>query len=394
MWDIDISPPYLKFFLPPLFSRTQSGKKCRRVVTASGFSVFIMWSGLFTMAWGECRLEKDSGEESGVMVRRVVGSCTSEERLTLAIKGEDVRQALQAGRGIELEGVVLTGDVMLDQLPVEEVSQEDLAFPLVGKRLVSGHIEEVRRIRGPLILRHVEVQGVIATNFVTGGYLLVEGPVSIQKSTVHQSIDFSRAAFLDGVDFSGSNILHEGFFIQSVFAKGANFEAVKFGTHTRFHKAIFGEKATFSGSTFQGVAEFLEVTYHQEAVFSNAHFTMGTGFSGTRFQQSATFNDAIFGREAYFRFVEFAGDARFQGVTFGAATDFTEAKFHATWDFSHADFAVLPDFPKAQADVLAESENRFLDAKVQAGLFAFLLGVLLVFILRVRRSHRPKPEKS
>ncbi len=356
--------------------------------------MFVTWSCLITLAWGECRLEQDSDESSRVMVRRVVGSCTSDERLTLAVKADEVLQALKAGRGIELEGVVLTGDVLLDQLPVEAVVPQDLARPFISDRLSSGHIETVRRIRGPFLLRHVEVQGVIATNFVTGGYLLVEGPFSIRDSTVQRSIDFSRSAFLDSVDFSGSNILHEGFFIQSVFAKGANFEAVNFGTHTRFHKAVFGEKATFTGSTFQGLAEFLEVTYHQEAEFSNAHFTMGTGFSGTRFQQQATFNQAVFDREAYFRFVEFDGDARFQSVTFGAATDFTEAKFHAAWDFAHANFAVLPDFPKAQAEVLAESENRLQDARVQASIFAFLIGALLVFMFRVRRSKRGKSKNS
>ena len=132
--------------------------------------MLLCGTSLITAAWGECRLEQNSDDSTQVMVRRLVGPCTSEERLKLAIPGEDVLKAIQDGRGIDLEGVVLTGDVMLDRLPVEGVISNDLALPLVGKRLTSGHIEEVRRIRGPFILRHVEVQGLIATNFVTQGY--------------------------------------------------------------------------------------------------------------------------------------------------------------------------------------------------------------------------------
>lgn len=348
---------------------------------------------LVAATWGECRLERND-DEAQVMMRRLVGSCTADERLTLAINGEDVIQALQDGRGVELEGVVLTGDVMLDRLSVEAVTPKDLATPLVGERLFSGHIEEVRRLRGPLILRHVQVQGVIATNFVMQGYLLAEGPVRIQDTMIQRSIDFSRTAFLEDVEFSGSNILFEGFFIQSVFSKGANFETVNFGTHSRFHKSAFGGKAVFTGSTFQGLAEFLEVMFQQEAGFANVHFAMGTGFSGSRFQQQATFTQAVFDREAYFRFAEFDGDARFQGASFGAATDFTEAKFRADWNFAQAKFAVVPQFPKAQAEVLAGPGNRWKDARVQSGLFAFLFIVLMVFIFRSRRAQREKSTKS
>ena len=356
--------------------------------------MLVYGSCLLPVAWAECRLEPISEAGPHVMVRRLVGTCTTGERRNLAIKGEEVLQALMEGRGIELDGVVLTGDVMLDRLPVEAVTPEDFGIPIVGERLSSSHIEEVRRIRGPLILRHVEVQDVIATNFVMHGFLLVEGPVGIVDTTIQRSIDFSRTAFLDEVEFSGSHIFHEGFFIQTVFTKSANFENMNFGMHSRFHKVVFGGKATFTDSTFRGLAELLEVTYRQEADFANAHFIMGTGFSGSSFEQQATFTRAAFDREAYFRFVIFEGDAKFQGARFGAAADFTEARFQAGWDFANVNFAVLPQFPKDQSNILTGAGNRFKDAKVQAGIFVLLFIFFLVFILRSRRSRHVKTSKS
>jgi len=338
----------------------------------------------------ECRVDQHGDILANMAVWRLIGPCTPDERLNLAIPGEKVVLALQKGHGIKLEGVVLTGDVMLDRLPVEPVTPKDLGIPFVGERLASGHIREVRRIRGPLILTDVEVQGVLATNFVRGGYLIIEGPVRLQKTVVQRSIDFSRTAFLNDVHFAGSSILYEGFFIQTVFAKGADFETVNFGTHSRFHKAVFGGQALFREATFQGLAEFLEVAFYQDADFSKVHFIMGTGFSGTQFFQDVTFSQTVFDREAYFRFAQFDGDVTFQGGSFGAAADFTEATFVAEVDFTGSKFSVVPQFPPQFTKGLPGSGNRLRDLRVQTWLFGVLFLVLLVFLYRAWGSRREK----
>ena len=325
------------------------------------------------------------------MIRRLIGPCTPDERLQLAIAGEEVLTAIQEGLAIELDGVVVTGDVSLDRLPVEPVLPKDRALALVGDRLTLGHIENVRRVRAPVQLSGVEVQGIWATNFVRDGYLIIEENFLVRDTVIQQSMDFSRTAFLGTVDFSGSTILYEGFFIQTVFAQGANFRQMHFGTHSRFHKAVFGGPTLFQSATFQGLAEFLEVAFLQEADFSGVQFIMGTGFSGAQFRQKATFAHSGFDREAYFRFTEFEADVTFQGASFGAAADFTEAKFLADWDFAGTRFAVGPQFPEPLAKSIARQGNRWQDPRVQAGMFGVLTILFLLYLYRARKSQRKTP---
>ena len=301
-------------------------------------SVFcvVVWVVASAMSWGVCRV--DEGTDPQVMVRDLKGTCGDEDRQALAVSADDVLTALRQGRGVVLKGVVLAGDLPLDRLSLQPFEPGLVKHPAIVERIEAEQVSEVRVMHGPFMLEDVEVQGILATNLIEPGYIVVRGPVSLRGSTIRQSMDLSRMIFLDRADFSDLHIGHEGFFIRAMFVRGADFTRTAFGTHSRFHRARFLGKATFTGARFDGLAEFLEVSFAEDAEFARTRFLQGTGFSGSRFHKILDLSEARFDREAYFRFTEYLGQADFRRTLFRNTADFTEARFQGTVDFREAVF--------------------------------------------------------
>lgn len=296
----------------------------------------VVWVVASAMSWGACRV--DEGTDPQVMVRQLEGTCGEEDRHSLAVSADDVLTALRQGRGVVLKGVVLAGDLPLDRLSLQPFEPGLVGHPAIAERIEAEQVSEVRVIHGPFILEDVDVQGILATNLIEPGYVVVRGPVSLRGSTIRQSIDLSRMVFLDRADFSDMQIGHEGFLIQALFVRDADFTRTAFGTHSRFHRARFLGKAVFTGARFQGLAEFLEVSFAEDAGFARSRFLQGTGFSGSRFHKTLDLSEARFEREVYFRFAEFLGKADFHRALFRNTADFTEARFQGAVDFREAVF--------------------------------------------------------
>ena len=352
--------------------------------------VCLLWLVTTAMGDGPCRIEQPAS--SAMMVRILTGECSEEERLSLAISAKDVLAALQAGQGVRLDGVSLKGDLMLDSLPMEPIPDRGLLPVVVKDRFEKKKLTEVRVLKGPLILHDVDVQGILATNLVKHGFMIAQGPVSITGSTFRRSVDFSRVIFLDQVDFSKTTIGYEGFFIQSMFLKSADFSNADFGTHSRFHKAVFAGDATFKDAGFHGLAEFLEVGFFKEADFSETRFAQGTGFSGSRFREAPDFSGSTFERETFFRFAQFEKGGKFRGGIFRKTADFTEATFRGEADFSRVVFDEPPEFTDAALADRFRSVPGVRDPQAQAGLFVLAGLFLLLFFFLIRKnankSHR------
>lgn len=300
------------------------------------FICVIIWVVGSGMSWGVCRIEE--GTDPRVLVRELKGSCGDEDRQALAVAADDVLAALQQGRGVALKGVVLAGDLHLDRLSLQPFDAGLVQHSAIVEHVEAERVSEVRVINGPFMLEDVEVQGILATNLIKSGYIVVRGPVSLQGSTIQRSVDLSRMVFLDRADFSDAHIGHEVFFIKAMFARDADFTQTAFGTHSRFHKARFMGKVAFTGARFHGLAEFLEVSFAEDAGFARTRFLQGTGFSGSRFQKTLDLSEARFDREAYFRFTEYQGKADFHRVLFRNTADFMEARFQGDVDFREAVF--------------------------------------------------------
>ena len=318
----------------------------RRLMVMPTWSVSLLCAVVLVagsaMSWGVCRVEE--GTDPRVMVRELKGTCGDEERRALAVSADDVLTALDQDQGVVLKGVALAGDLPLDRLRLQPFEPGLVRHPAITERIEAERVSAVRVIDGPFILEDVEVQGILATNprFRGGkpekGYVVARGPVSLRGSTIRQSMDLSRMVFLDRADFSGMHVGYEGFFIQAMFARDADFTRTSFGTHSRFHRARFLGKAAFTGARFHGLAEFLEVSFAEDAGFARTRFLQGTGFSGSRFHKTLDLSEARFDREVYFRFAEYQGEADFHRAVFRNTADFTEARFRGSVDFREAVF--------------------------------------------------------
>ena len=351
-----------------------------------GFLLFLLWNGTTSLVFPPCYLEENDQDEKGLLVwkRHLVGSCSEEDREEFAIPASTILTVLQSGRGIDLEGVVVIGDLSLDQLAFETVILDRTPSILAKQAFLREKVEAIRVIHGPLKMRHTHVRGTLATNIMNSGYLLIKGAVDMTGTTFERAVDFSRSIFLHPVNFSEAVIMHEGFFIHALFDAEARFEKTAFGTHSRFHKSVFGHRVTFTGAGFNGLAEFLEVTFQRETGFSRTRFTQGTGFSGSHFQGILDFSEATFDREVFFRFAVFDKDAYFRRTRFRGEADFTEAQFQGRSDFTKVVFDVPPritgiEIPYNSAPLGLQ------DPRVQAGILAFL-AVFLALVLFLKKT--------
>ena len=353
-------------------------------------SVYVFWGmttaflflGCISMVQA-CRIDNSKVSSSDILRQHVVGSCSLEGRTALALPAKSLLEALKAGKSLDLQGVVVTGDVMLEQLPRQPIDQGTLPSQEVRRMLNQRGVKELRIIPGSLIIRDSIFQGNLATN-LRDGALVILGGIDMSGTAFQKSVDFSRTIFLGPSNFSEVTIQFEGFFINSYFTQDATFSKTSFGTHTRFHKAYFGGKVKFDHATFNGIAELLEVIVEKDAGFLRTSFMMGTGFSGALFRGPVNFSHSMFEREGYFRFTTFERTATFSGARFREIVDFTNANFHDSSDFSGVLFEKLPDFSGTDVDIQNQQFGVFQDQRVQWGLWTVFLVFFLFFLWRLR----------
>jgi uncharacterized protein YjbI with pentapeptide repeats len=342
--------------------------------------------GLFPMSVEACRLLPTPPETENVFWVHVEGPCLPEEQAALAVRGADILEALEHGRSVDVEGVLVVDDVMLDLLPLHDVSGHSNIPLAVQERLQQRRIAAVRVIPGSLSIRHSRFEKVLATNLVEGALLML-GAVDFAGTVFQQSIDLSKTVFVGPLEFSKVRVDFEAFFIGSQFDQAVDFSHVTFGTHSRFHKAAFRDRVTFAGAHFTGVAEFLEVEFQQAADFSRSHFASGTGFSGSVFYGQADFSSVTVDHEVYFRFTEFKQQVSFQHTQFHKVVDFSNARFDGGQDFSGVVFHSPPELTGSNLPLDAVSAQGWPSQKAQLGIFAGLV-ILVLFYLWVSKGKK------
>ncbi|TAJ07261.1 MAG: hypothetical protein EPO61_14985 [Nitrospirae bacterium] len=343
------------------------------------FVVLTLWAS----AAGACLIERGAGAPAP-FTRHFGQDCTQQEREAQAVPAAELLAALQAGRGLDLEGVVVVGDVALDQLPLLTPEAVFKLPPRIQDIIPVEDIRDVRLIAGPVAIKDSLVRGTIETNLTTG-LLVINGPVTMTGTTFERMVDLSYAVFGGPVDFSHAILLREGFFIHARFTEGARFEATALGTHSRFHKATFAGPVTFKRAGFNGLAEFLEVQFRQEAQFAQTYFKLGTGFSGSRFGGLLDFSEARFDREAFFTHTLFAKDAYFRRATFVGVADFSDAEFRGLEDFSKVLFSAEPRFTRTKLTGERPIPRGLQDPRIMYGIVAALILFLFWFVYLLKK---------
>ena len=342
--------------------------------------------GLFPVSVEACRLLPTPQGIEDVFWVHLEGPCLPEEQAVLAVRGTDILDALEHGRSIDLEGVLVVDDVMLDLLPLHDLSGHAGIPQAVRERLQKQDIAAVRVVPGSLSIRYSRFEKVLATNLVEGA-LLILGAVDFTGTVFQQSIDLSKTVFVGPLVFSRVRVDFEGFFIGSQFDRAVDFSHVTFGTHSRFHKAGFRDRVTFAEANFTGVAEFLEVEFRQAANFSRSHFASGTGFSGSVFDGPADFSAITVDHEIYFRFAEFKQSVSFQHAQFHNVVDFTNARFDGGQDFSGAIFHTQPELTGSNLPLDPASAQDWRSQQAQLGILVGLV-VLVLFSLWVSKRKK------
>lgn len=348
------------------------------VVTGMLAGLALLWLPLGASA-SSCQVETAAVGLDAALTLHLGADCTEQEREARAVEAAQLLQAFREGKGIDLSGVVVRGDVSLDLLPVGPLTPGLEAITELQGR-------EVRVIAGPVTIVNSVVRGAIRHQSAQG-VLVVKGPVTFSETRFEQIVDFSRSLFMQPVILSGAIFLKESYFVQGRFLRDVFAEKTAFGPHTRFHRSVFQGPVTFQQSGFNGLAEFLEVVFQKDANLSRTYFKLGTGFSGSRFQGLADFSEATFDREAFFTFALFEGDAYFRRATFRSTADFSDAKFKGRDDFSKVFFEKGPEFTRATRSATGQVplgiENPTIQYAITLSLLIFSV-LLIAYLIRSR----------
>jgi uncharacterized protein YjbI with pentapeptide repeats len=330
-------------------------------------------------AQGACVMEREPAGQSAVFMRHLGSGCTEQERKAQAVTADEVLAALKQGKGVDVAGVLIVGDLFLDALPSVTLEAVPNLPSSVRDALRSRQIAEVRRVGGPIVITRSVIRGAVGSR-LTDGAIVVQGPVTLIGTTFERTADFSHTVFLGEVDGSQAVFLSQALFVQAHFAKPVRFEKTAFGPHSRFHRSVFSDSVSFLRAGFNGLSEFLEVTFEKEAGFSRAYFKMGTGFSGSRFGGILDFSEAVFEREAFFTFAVFEQDAYFRRAVFRGAADFSNAEFKGLDDFSKVMFDAQPNFSRVKVSETQRTPGGLQDPRIMYGIAA-LLAVFTIGLL-------------
>ncbi len=344
----------------------------------------ILWGTVLIpgMLRAECTAETGGTGATAAFTLRLNSTCTEAEREARAIPAQDLLRALAGGKGVDLAGVVIQGELLLDELPAQKVAAVGDLSPEDRRVLEGLNDEDVHVIRGPLVIKNSRVQGRIV-NRLKRGFLLITGPVVLVHTHFEGSVDLSRTVFLGLVDGSNATFEQESYFVQDRFTQGAMFSETRFGPHARFHRSMFAGPAIFRGAAFNGLTEFLEVVFEQDANFSRASFGMGTGFSGAHCRAKCDFSAAQFNREAFFLFAIFDRPVTFASARFGSQADFSDASFKEHDDLAQATFArppLLTRTARVTASMPSRADAAPFSQVVTIGLFLMALGALFYII--------------
>jgi hypothetical protein len=325
---------------------------------------------------GAACLVSGASPEEGLFKRHLSESCTKAEREARAVDASALLAVLRKGQTIDLDGVVIRGDLALEALPVT-------ANPPALDGNLGPQDREVRLIPGGLSIVNSVVQGKFVHRS-TDGTLVFSGPISFRGTIFEQMVDLSRSVFTRPVVFSGAVFLAEAYFVQGRFLDEVQGEKTAFGPHTRFHLSHFHEAVTFEQSGFSGLAEFLEVRFDRDVNLARTYFKLGTGFSGCQFAGLADFSEALFDGDAFFTFTRFDGDAYFRRATFRATADFDDAQFNGREDFSKAFFEKGPQFMRAKRSDTSQTvglENPQIQYAITLSLLVFS-ALLIAYLVR------------
>ncbi len=241
----------------------------------------------------------------------LVGGAGTAEAATPArtIDASVLVRAIETGRPVLLEGVVVSGDVRLPRVVDVPVIARNVTF-----------LDDV-------LGAHATFSRVVDLSDST-----IRGRVEFQGARFDAPFVFERADNLGGASFALAVFRESARFGTATFDGRADFSGAQLHGEARFDEGTFTREADFSLAGFDGAASFVATAFDGETLFTGAEFSSIADFTAVTFRSFAGFREARFGARADFINAEFEGDGHD-----GASVDFTRASFDGGARFVIAD---------------------------------------------------------
>lgn len=134
------------------------------------------------------------------------------------------------------------------------------------------------------------------------------------------SFDLSGAVFegeLSFSEFDKDNPLCDAKFSKALFVDNVDFAHVTFDGKADFSGTVFKSNAYFSKALFKGVATFEGAVFDKDVIYDKAKFLEKAYFFDTNFNGWSSFKMVEFGAELYFSWGAFIGGGNFEKAKFG-----------------------------------------------------------------------------
>ncbi len=264
----------------------------------------------------------------------LLGACVAQK--VQKPKNETIRQLLQSGKDILIEGQTFENDLdfikMLSQNPVNQsISQIKTTAAITFKNCV---------FKGK----------VAAFEQVASGHVV--------RASFLSNVSFVNCEFQEEVTFRGAQILGIVDFSQSKFFAKANFEEAQFHSNVYFRGCNFYDESHFQNAFFHQKANFLEAAFDKTAYFQNTTFQGETQFDVAKFQGYADFSLLHCQQNCFFNYTWFNDQSNFNQAYFAKGADFNNVRFEHG-EFRNAAFLGKTRFYESSATLQMDFENSF-----------------------------------
>lgn len=279
---------------------------------------------------------------------------------------DKILKAIEIGNDIDLdEDVLIEGnlDLSLLNLPKMRVNR-------THNEKILGLTEETKLVTSSISIKRSRIKGTVdfsnsrflkAVNFGATHFeksvdfrgskfrgCAIFASCVIEEDTIFLQTEFNESLIFDGASIKNVNFNNSHFFKTTSFWHSkfniANFINCNFNGEVRFIEASFEEHTFFSDTVFKNSVDFANATFVKGVHFDNSEFRKGATFtwakfiSKSQFLEAAYFVRASFGNIATFWDTLFDGIAHFYGVNFYNDADFKNTKFNDDADFGGATF--------------------------------------------------------
>src|SRR5687768_14360665 len=142
-------------------------------------------------AAAECLVDHASAGSPDLFKTRLSSTCTPAEREARGVDASALLAAVKQGKSVDLDGVVVYGDLQFDALPAH-------TDPPHVEGILSREDKEIRVVAGAVSIINSVFRGTIIHRS-TEGTLIFQGPVTFAGTTFERMVDLSRCVFTQPV---------------------------------------------------------------------------------------------------------------------------------------------------------------------------------------------------